>query len=448
VRPARRLSPLTPLLKGPIVFLAILGGAWQQLLNPESLAGTSVFVLLALFAGLAMGAASWLRTSYWIDERELRIDTGLVSRQSRRIRIDRLQGVDIVQPFVARIFGHAQLNFDVAGGDTEGSLAFLRLAEAEEVRSVLLERRDELRSAASPPAVGDTSQAPPAQERELARLDLGLLARSTVLSFEMVIFVVGAAVTVGTTVLTGSATAAVGLALPALLGGGIALFRQVNNNHGHVVSDTPAGLVLRRGLLSLSRQTVALPRVQGVRISEPLLWRPFGWARLEVSLAGGMGSGEQQGLTSSVLMPVAPREQVRALAEHALRGLDPDAVPLVAVPRRARWRAPVSFRWQAVGATPEAVVSRRGFLTRRTDVVPTTRVQSLGLVQGPWSRKLGLADLEVHSPVGTVRVLGRFRDEVGARAELDRLVLDTRAARRGGAPTDRDGVSQPTPGSR
>jgi putative membrane protein len=432
VRRARRLSPLTPLLKGPIVFLAIFGGAWRQLLDPDARAGTTVFVVLALLVGLGMGAASWLRTSYWIDERELRIDTGLINRQSRRIRIDRLQGIDIVQPFVARLFGHAQLTFDVAAGDTEGSLAYLRMAEAEEVRSLLLERRDQLRSGEPPSGAAAPEQgAAPAPERELARLDLGLLARSTILSFEMMLFTAGVAATAGAMVATGSAAASVGLALPALLGGGIALFRQVNANHGHVVTDTPAGLVLRRGLLSRSRQTVALPRVQGVRISEPLLWRPFGWARLEVSVAG-QRAGEQQSLTTSVLMPVAPRPQVLALAEHALRGLDVDAVSMVGVPRQARWRAPVSHRWQALGATTAMVVSRRGFLNRRTDAVPTTRVQSLGLVQGPWSRRLGLADLEVHSPVGSVRVVGRFRGQEDARAFLEQLAVDTRAARLAG----------------
>jgi putative membrane protein len=464
---------MTPLLKGPILFLAILGGAWQQLLDPVPRAGAGPFVLivlLALIGGVMAGVASWLRTTYWIDERELRIDTGLISRQSRRIRIDRLQGVDIVQPFVARIFGHAQLNFDVASGDTEGSLAFLTLGEAEKVRSLLLERRDLLRGAeqgavpchAAPvepgaaPSDGHDPEAarpgphragasPTTPERVLARLDLGLLARSTVLSFEMVIFVVGAGVTGAAMLATGSVAAA-GLAVPALLGGGIALFRQINANHGHVVSESPAGLVLRRGLLSLSRQTVALPRVQGVRISEPLLWRPFGWARLEISVAGSSGGGDQQTLTSSVLMPVADRATVRALAVHALRGLDPDGVQLVPAPRRARWRAPISARWQAVGGTPEVVVSRRGLLTRRTDAVPTTRVQSLGIVQGPWSRRLGLADLEVHSPIGTVRVVGRFRDHLEARAVLEQLVVDTRAARMAGRPPRGAGdVSQPTP---
>ena len=79
------------------------------------------------------GAASWLRTKYWIEADELRVDTGVVSRQSRRIRVDRLQGIDISQPFVARLFGLAELKMDVAGGGREGSLAFLTLSEAQEL---------------------------------------------------------------------------------------------------------------------------------------------------------------------------------------------------------------------------------------------------------------------------------------------------------------------------
>jgi putative membrane protein len=134
-----------------------------------------------------------------------------------------------------------------------------------------------------------------------------------------------------------------------------------------------------------------------------------------------------------VLMPVADLATIGALAREALRGLDPDAVDLVPAPRRARWRAPLSARWAAIGSTEELVVSRRGLVTRRLDAVPTTRVQSLALVQGPWSRRLGLADLEVHSPVGRVGVLGRFRAQGEARELLGELVTRTRQARRAAA---------------
>ena len=66
------------------------------------------------------------------------------------------------------------------------------------------------------------------------------------------------------------------------------------------------------------------------------------------------------------------------------------------------------------------MVSREGMLTRRTHVVPHARVQSLRLHQGPWQRRLGLADLLVDSPPGPVSVRARHRDAGEARRLLDR----------------------------
>ena len=145
-RPFKRLSPLTPLVRGSILVVAVLGTTWDDVLRGEL--GPIAWGLLAmLVAGLVYGTASWLRTKYWIEADELRVDTGVVSRQSRRIRVDRLQGIDIAQPFVARVFGLAELRMDVAGGGArEGSLAFLPLKDAQVLRETLLARRDTVRA--------------------------------------------------------------------------------------------------------------------------------------------------------------------------------------------------------------------------------------------------------------------------------------------------------------
>ncbi len=142
----RRLSPLTPLVRSFILVVVVLGSTWDDLLRGD--VGPIGYVLLAmLVAGGVFGAASWLRTKYWIESDELRVDTGIVSRQSRRIRVDRLQGIDIVQPFVARLFGLAELRMDVAGGGSrEGTLAYLKLRDAEDLRELLLSRRDAVRA--------------------------------------------------------------------------------------------------------------------------------------------------------------------------------------------------------------------------------------------------------------------------------------------------------------
>lgn len=451
-RAPRRLSPLTPVVRSFIVLVAaattILRDVTRGDLGPTAVAFGSLLV-----AGAAYGLASWARTTFWIEADELRVDTGVLSRQSRRIRIDRLQGIDIVQPFVARLFGLAELRMDVAGGSArEGSLAYLPLAEARRLKDLLLARRDLARrdrtrsgadrgdpatgdpaTGASVPGRADAPPAPPVPERTLARVDLRTLVLSTLLSVDMIVLLLvglGALVAFAVTGAWVGASAVV----PVVGGLGLAQMRRVTSHYRFTVSETAAGLQVRRGLFDLSSQTIALARIQGVVISEPAPWRKLGWARLDVSIAGYSGGGEDQGPAPSTVLPVGPRPVVAYLAAYLLRGLDVDVVPLSPSPRRARWAAPVAARFLAAGTTDRLVVTREGWLTRRTHAAPHPRVQSVRLTQGPWQRRLGLADVYVDSPPGPAAVCARHRLESEARALFEQEVAVGAASRRPTAP--------------
>ncbi len=432
-RQFRRLSPLTPVVRAPIIVLAFVGGSWQQIIDGQALGMTALIILGLLAAGVLYGLVSWVRTKYWIDDDELRVDKGVIARQSRRIRIDRLQGIDIVQPFLARFFGLAELRFDVASGsDREGALAFLPHQEALALRATLLRRRDDLRHGGEPgstPAEGH-SEAPPEEERELARLDLGLLVASLVASPEAIISAL-AVVVIGGAFLVSGTFAVAGVMVPAAIGFAIALVKKLTSYYGFRLTESSSGLHVSRGLTSLSSQTIALRRVQGIVLTEPWLWRFFGWAKLEVSVAGyGSSSETDKAQPSSTLMPVAPREQCIALLDHVLGGSAVSSIGLTPPPSRAKWLAPLTFWWLAFGRDDRLVVSRRGFLVRRLDVVPLARVQSVRLEQGPLQRRLGLADLEVDSPPGPVRVRGHHREGPEARDRGQEVVLAGRLARR------------------
>jgi putative membrane protein len=156
-----------------------------------------------------------------------------------------------------------------------------------------------------------------------------------------------------------------------------------------------------------------------VVITEPLLWRPRGWARLDVSIAGYGEAAEGQGPAPSTVLPVGERAVVHDLARHILRGPDHEAVEVRPVPSRARWAAPIAYRFMGVGTSEDLVVSREGWFNRRTHVAPQARVQSLRISQGPWQRRLGLADVHTDSPPGPTRVRARHRDAAEARRLFD-----------------------------
>ncbi len=457
-RAPRRLSPLTPLVRGFIVLVAAAWTVVRDVTSGEIGPTASLFGLL-LLVGVGYGAASWLRTTFWIEADELRIDTGVISRQSRRIRIDRLQGVDIVQPLVARLLGLAELRMDVAGGGArEGGLAYLPLGEARRLRDLLLTRRDELRAPAATPPSADgepgTPEAPGVQlpaespdgtgvavappptraatpqqvsERPIARVDLRMLVLSTLLSSETMVLV---AVLLGVAVVSTATGQWLGFSalLPLLLGLGVSLYRRFSSGYAFTVAETPAGMQVTRGLFDLSSQTITLPRVQGIVVSEPLLWRALGWARLDVSIAGYGRSDE--GRESSTVLPVGERRVVEQLARHVLGGLDPSGIHLRDVPARARWAAPVFYRFLRVGTDEHLVVSREGWLTRRTHVAPQARVQSVRVTQGPWQRRLGLADVHLDSPPGPTNVRARHRDADEARRLYEVETAMTAWARR------------------
>jgi putative membrane protein len=444
--PFRRLSPLTPLVRGSLLVAAVVFTTWDDLLA-GNLGPIGLLLLGVLGAGAVLGYASWLRTKYWVEADELRVDTGVVYHQSRRIRIDRLQGIDIVQPFVARIFGLAELKMDVAGGDREGSLAYLPLVEAQQLRELLLARRDAVRRAAAPAATpagdatGDAATEGPAlpdwapPDHDIAALDLRTLVLSMLLSWEAIGLVVGVVVFGVLSQL--SAGALLVPVVPVLGGFALVQARKLSAFYGFTVAQTRAGLQVRRGLLERSTQTIALTRVQGVLISEPVLWRRMGWARLDVSVAGYGNADDSEGRpASTTVMPVAPRALVMDLARHLLRGddqdaeVDPEALVLTPPPPAARWLDPVARRVRGAGLGADVVASREGWLTRRTHVMRHARVQSLRLSQGPLQRRLGLADLHVDSPPGPVHVRARHRLVAEARSLLEQESALAGAARK------------------
>ncbi|KWW97556.1 hypothetical protein C3Y87_08620 [Carbonactinospora thermoautotrophica] len=417
-----RLHPLTPLARGWRIIAVLLAVLGQQALVQRNV--TYLGLMLAAAIPFAAGYAflSWVYTRYRIEADELRIDSGVLFRQTRHVRLDRLQAVDVVRPLVARLLGLAELRLEVAGGrSTEGQLAYLSEAKAQRLRAELLAR-----------AAGIAPDTPEAPERVLAKVPLGALLVSMLLSLGTIAAVGFAVLLVVVAVVLREAGLLFAL-VPELAGLVGAWFRHFSTYFDFTVAESPDGLRLRHGLLSHRSQTVPPGRIQAVRLVQPFLWRRLGWVKLEVNVAG-YGVGERDQYEEHTLLPVAPVALAHAVLARVLPDVDLRAIPLRGVPRRARWRRPVGWRVLACGANDQVFVARRGWLRHEFDIIPHVKIQSVRLSQGPWERRLRLATLHLDSTPGPVHVTAGHRDEIEARQLVEEQAARARTARRAAGP--------------
>ena len=426
--PPQRTLPITPVVLTvrvvvPVaLFMFVMEG--REASQMIGLLGSGGLLALIVIGAAIFSWLSWLRLTYYFDgDGDLRIDSGVLTRNERRVQLSRLQSVDITQPLLARIFGVAELRPEVAGSSNEGTrLRYLSLEEARRLRAELLARAAGAR--------GQTGPAVETPERVVVRVPWQQLLASAALQP----LTVGLLIAVPIVGLVAFVSGAWGLGI-----GGLFLFAtpffivggQFANHFGFTVATSPDGLRLRFGLTSHRSQTVPPGRVQAVRVERPVMWRPWGWVRVVVNVAGTTG-GDDDSDRPAVVLPVAPESVARAVLDQILPGVDPLAVRLDPVPDRARWRAPLQWRNLAVGVDPRVLVTRRGWLVPKWDVVPHERTQSVRWVQGPWQRVLGLASVHIDSTPGPVRVMALHR-QVGDAVRLTTEQADrARAARRAG----------------
>ena len=446
----QRLHPLSPLVRGGRATIAIV-----IVLVPSLLAGRASRDLLpqvgvvALLTGL--GFISWLVTRWRIDEDDLRIETGLLRRRSLRFPLSQVQAIDVVRPGLARIFGVAELRLRL-GGASGGTarLAYLPEREVEPLRARLLALA---RGDGAVVEAPDQPQAEPT-EHVLTTVPTGRLIVSILIS-DVGLF--AEAVFIGLVVLAAispqEATGLVTTGFVWILAVLTLVWRRFNQEYELTVADSPEGLRLDGGLVALTHETIRPGRVQAVRMVEPLLWRMFGWCRLEVDIAGrqrSKGEGEAQRGRLRTLLPVGSR----ALAQELVERILPD-IPRIdrPPPRRVRWKSPLRYRMLAWGRTDSCVGTTSGRLRRVTCWVPLAKAQSLRRVQGPVQRRLGLASVHVDTAGRSVHATLRDRDAPEADRALADLTELARTARRaatvprapGAAPATRADPGSPAP---
>ncbi len=114
-----RLHPLSPFVRaGRQMMSLIVVVLGISLLNQRQDRGDLVTDVVVIAVALVGGFVSWLVTRWQVADGVLRIDTGLLRRESQRVPLSQIQAVDMVQSGLARVLGLAELQLRVAGGDS------------------------------------------------------------------------------------------------------------------------------------------------------------------------------------------------------------------------------------------------------------------------------------------------------------------------------------------
>lgn len=170
-----RLHPASPLLRGGLVFIAVLGfiianlrervvdmfivifapdlgedipyeqfqGDWAN--DPiggivsRGLVGWAIAAVALLIVLVIIGFwLSWRMHTFRVTDEAVEVRSGILFRSHRSARLDRIQGINVNRPLFARLFGTAKLEVSVAGQSANVQLSYLGSALADGLRADIL----------------------------------------------------------------------------------------------------------------------------------------------------------------------------------------------------------------------------------------------------------------------------------------------------------------------
>lgn len=357
---ARRLHPLTLVQRILVSLPAVAFIMLPLFTSPGRDSYFSVAFAIAYgVLALPFIVLRYLRFRYWITDREIVVQSGVLNRQDRSIPIERVQNIQIVQSLLPRLMGTATVKVETAGSKgTEGTLEYVSLGEARRIREVVraFQRQHSAPETApsgdpsediaandaaadgpvlaEPAAAAEANEATDAAADTLFTMPLRHVLLSGVFRFSLLyialIFSAFQYVDVAPEELlrwaergplrdfTATATASpwlTGLATVAAAGllswlTGIAV--NLNRYYGFRLHLEEGKLHRRHGLLTLSEGTIPLEKVQALILRTNPLMRRFGWYALELQTMGvDTGRGGHQ-----VAVPFAQLDEIKQLARH------------------------------------------------------------------------------------------------------------------------------------
>ncbi|MDZ8276543.1 PH domain-containing protein [Microbacterium aquimaris] len=466
-----RMHPLTPLFRGGLVLVIVSGIIIANLRDrvidvlfdgffPGGFTGAEdpidfvlghdlVLVVLLGVLGVLLIVVGlfylmWRFHTFRITGDDVEVRSGVLFRTHRRAPLDRVQGVNLTRPMIARLVGMAKLEVVGAGLDANVKLEYLSTTSAEAVRADILRlasgrqlaeatAKAERDRVSGRRAVGDLAATAastvssgldglvhgaedPADEPEsVVHIPPGRLIASQVLSGSSIALLAGIIAIVAGAVY-GTPWVLFGI-FPVVLGFGAYTIRTITRSLRYSIAPTRSGVRITFGLFTTVTEIIPPGRVHAVEVSQSIFWRPLGWWSVSVNRLSGRGAGDTGSDQFATVLPVGDRddvarvlglvlphlgpEQWRAIFEDGVLGPRDDD-PYDTTPRRARLFRPLSWKRNGFLLGDDTLFLRRGVIWRTLGVFPLARLQSVDVAQGPIDRRLAVANVRAHTIAGRV----------------------------------------------
>lgn len=437
-----------------------------------------VVAAITLVISVVVGVLPWLTTTYRVTTSTLVVRTGVFKRQTLTAPLDRVRSVDLEATLLHRLLSLRKVKVGTGVDDGAIELDSLSSGDAEALHSRLLSLSH---VAAVPPVDSqpvdplptDAPQAfdaqlpalappPPADEpaQVLAQFDPGWarFAPFSLLPLAVAAGALGAASQLDLPFLsTGEAVwdwllhLSVVVLVLLVVGGGLLAWCAATMV-GYLVQWWDLRLVrehgslrLTRGLLTTTSTTVEEPRIRGVELSEPVLLRAVGGARLNALVTGledgtygvlpQVPLGVARRVAGEVLRPDPDAPLAAALRQHGaaaqrralLRGLRHWAIPTAVVVAALWWFDRLDWPWGAVAVavagawglfvgwqsyrnlghtlTDEHLVVGAASLTRTRTVLERDGVIGWVLAATWFQRRVGVCTLTATTAAGSESVV-------------------------------------------
>lgn len=398
---------------------------------------------------------------YWIEDDQIRVKEGVIFRNLRQVKYEKIQNLNLIQSPLHRIFGVVKVQLESASGDKPEAV----------INVISLDAVKELQQKLHPEEAVDNSEEAPTKNDFILKLKFSEIVRYGMISNRGLIAVaiffgfisqfidednprnVGSLLKSGvnyvsngvqdlvpeTSVLATVALAVVFLLVAVgflwLLSIGMALLKF----HEFELTKKNSKLAARMGLLTRLHATIPTSRIQTITVHNSLLHRWFDRIGVTTETAGGVNT-EQQGVTMKQVAPVLPASRRTEFLSQIQSDQDWSSIKWQLVEQRA-WKRVFKVSlliwglvsltllahsvwayatmlvmagiWSFIYAkayvkntgyhlTDEMVAFKSGVIFRKEIYIRIPKVQTVRLKESPFDRRHKMARVELDTAGATI----------------------------------------------